>query len=138
MTRDDARLSRLLEDERNKLLADLDYLQEVEYEDIGSGNHLADDGTAAFDQASDQALLRQTQRRLKRINRAVAKLKNGVYGYCEGCGEPIDFARLKALPDARFCFHCQRKRESEGAPLLGPRAFDEGSFNHWNNKGYHA
>ena len=134
MTRDDARLRRLLEEEQTKLLADLAYLEQVEYTDIGAGNHLADDATAAFDQATDQALLRQTQHRLKRIERTLAKFEDGTYGYCEGCGEPIDFARLKALPDARFCLKCQRKREYAGNLAPGPRAFEQGKIGNNNSK----
>jgi len=131
MTRDDARLQRLLETERKKLLADLAYFAQVEYTDIGSSNHLADDATAAYDQASDLALLRQAKHRLKRVDRAIEKFSNGGYGYCECCGEPIDFARLKALPDARFCLQCQRKREVSGdSPAPGPKAFEQGELNH--------
>ena len=137
MTRDDARLQRLPESERKKLLADLAYFDQVEYTDIGSSNHLADDATAAYDQASDLALLRQTKHRLKRVDRALEKFKDGCYGYCEGCGEPIDFARLKALPDARYCMKCQRKREISGGPAPGPKAFEQGEFNH-NSRGYRA
>ena len=135
MTRDDARLLRLLEDERTKLLADLTYFDQVEYTDIGSSNHLADDATAAFDQASDLALYRQAKHRLKRVDRALEKFNNGCYGYCESCAEPIDFARLKALPDARFCMDCQRKREVSGSPAPGPKAFEQGEINGYGSKG---
>ena len=129
MTRDDTRLLRLLEGERTKLLADLAYFDQVEYTDIGSSNHLADDATAAYDQASDLALYRQAKHRLDRVDRALEKFNDGCYGYCEGCGEPIDFARLKALPDARFCMDCQRKREVSGSPAPGPKAFEQGDIN---------
>lgn len=134
MTRDDARLRRLLEQERKTVLADVAYFQQSEPIDISSGNHMADDATAAFDQASGLALLKQAQHRLKRIDRALRKFEEGIYGYCESCGEPIDFARLKALPDARFCLKCQRKREINGSPSPGPRAFEEGKINHDNGR----
>lgn len=133
MTRDDTRLRKLLEEEQTKLLADLAYFETVEYTDIGSGNHLADDATAAYDQASDLALQRQTQHRLKRVERALEKFEEGTFGYCEGCGDPIDFARLKALPDARFCLKCQRKREVSGTLTPGPRAFEQGDIGNDNN-----
>ena len=133
MTRDDARLQRLLDTERKKLLADLAYFDQVEYTDISSSNHLADDATAAYDQASDLALLRQAKHRLKRVDRALEKFNDGCYGYCECCGEPIDFARLKALPDARFCLQCQRKREVSGSPAPGPKAFEQGELYHNHN-----
>ncbi|NOX62426.1 MAG: conjugal transfer protein TraR [Chloroflexi bacterium] len=128
MTRDDARLRRLLEEERSQLLSELAYFETLEYQDIGAGNHMAEAATAAFDQASDLALRNQAERRLERVERALAKFEDGTYGYCESCGQPIDFARLKALPDARFCLKCQRQRELMGAPPTGPRAYEQGAL----------
>lgn len=128
MTRDDARLKRLLEEEKAKLEADIEHLSNIKYRPIVSGNHLAESGTAAYDQASNQALLKQLRHRLQRVERALAKFDNGTYGYCENCGQPIDFARLKALPDARFCLQCQRERETMGGRHLGPRALEQGDI----------
>ena len=67
-----------------------------------------------------------TTQHLQRVDRALAKFTSGTYGYCESCGQPIDFARLKALPDARFCLKCQRQREVPGGPTTGPRALEQG------------
>jgi RNA polymerase-binding transcription factor DksA len=128
MTRDDARLKRLLEEEQARLQGDIDHLSSIKYRRIASSNHMAESATAAYDQASNQALLKQLQHRLKRVERALAKFDNGSYGYCENCGQPIDFARLKALPDARFCLHCQRQRETMGGRNLGPRALEQGDI----------
>ena len=122
MTRNDARLKKLLEAEHEKLLDDIKHLSNIKYRRIASSNHMAENATAAYDQASNQALLQQLKHRLKRVDRALAKFETGTYGYCENCGKPIDFARLKALPDARFCLHCQRERETSGGRSLGPRA----------------
>ncbi len=134
MTRDDARLRRLLEQEKNRLLEDISTLQKRETIEISASNHMADIATEAFEQASGNALLQQAQHRLKRIDHALSKFAAGTYGYCEGCGEPIDFARLKALPDARFCLHCQRKRETNGSLPPGPRAMEQGKINNQNGK----
>ncbi len=128
MTRDDARLKRLLEEEQARLQGDIDHLSSIKYRRIASSNHMAENATAAYDQASNQALLKQLQHRLDRVQRALAKFDNGSYGYCENCGKPIDFARLKALPDARFCLHCQRQRETMGGRSLGPRALEQGEI----------
>lgn len=46
---------------------------------------------------------------LKFVNEALAKIKSGVYGICENCGEEIDEKRLKAYPSAKNCVkHSQR------------------------------
>src|SRR3989344_7058899 len=41
--------------------------------------------------------------RLKNIEEALAKIKNGQYGRCEKCGKDIDEDRLNISPEARFC-----------------------------------
>jgi RNA polymerase-binding transcription factor DksA len=33
--------------------------------------------------------------------------QNGAYGVCEGCGEPIDPARLEAVPGTTLCLGCK-------------------------------
>jgi len=128
MTRDDARLKKMLDDELAKLQEDIAHLSSIKYRRITASNHMAESATAAYDQASNQALLKQLQHRLKRVEHALAKFENGSYGYCENCGKPIDFARLKALPDARFCMHCQRQREVMGGGQLGPKALEQGDI----------
>jgi RNA polymerase-binding transcription factor DksA len=47
------------------------------------------------------------------IDAALCRLAEGAYGQCEGCGEDIAEARLRALPAARFCIECAREREAE-------------------------
>jgi DnaK suppressor protein len=53
-----------------------------------------------------QILLRQTER-------ALAKLENGAYGYCEDTGEPIDLKRLIAQPATSLSLAAQQAREGQ-------------------------
>ena len=46
--------------------------------------------------------------RLKNINLALKKIKEGKYGICEKCGKEIDEKRLKIVPEARFCLKCEK------------------------------
>ena len=55
----------------------------------------------------DLALARQALTAIDEIDRALEKIKNGTYGICERCGEPIMRARLKALPYAALCVACK-------------------------------
>lgn len=87
-------------------------LTEVAAQDhLGYSNHQADDGTAAFDQAKDLAIRINMDSLLKQVNDALRRFENGTYGLCLECGQPIDPARLKAIPYAELCLDCQRKRE---------------------------
>jgi len=99
-------------DEQAKLREQLNRLEaNAHQENIGYGNHMADDATEAFDQTVDVALQRKVEQSLERVNRALAKLDNGTYGLCEECGARIDRARLEALPQARYCLDCQSQKE---------------------------
>ena len=61
--------------------------------------------------AAEQDLTARTadlrSRMLKEIDRALERVVRGSYGVCESCGAEISPARLKAIPWARYCVHCQ-------------------------------
>jgi DnaK suppressor protein len=44
--------------------------------------------------------------RLRALVRAEEKIRDGTYGRCEICGQPIPSARLKAVPEAVRCVPC--------------------------------
>ena len=46
--------------------------------------------------------------RLKNINLALEKIKEGKYGKCEKCSGEIEEERLKVYPDAKWCIKCQK------------------------------
>lgn len=46
------------------------------------------------------------------IDQALLRLKEGSYGICARCGQPIDERRLEALPTARYDAQCQSIIES--------------------------
>ena len=112
MTRDDARLRRLLEVERQRLQDEISHYEVLaRSHNPGLGNHMAADGTEAFEQAAALTMNQAHKRTLAEVERALSRLAAGTYGFCERCGEPIDFARLKALPYANLCIRCQARAE---------------------------
>jgi len=55
---------------------------------------------------------RDRQRKLiAKIDAAIARIKNGEYGYCEVTGEPIDLQRLDARPIAMMTLEAQEEHE---------------------------
>ena len=46
---------------------------------------------------------------VKKVAEALIAIKNGDYGYCRRCDEPIASARLAAQPEANLCLLCQDK-----------------------------
>ena len=43
---------------------------------------------------------------IKMIQAALARIKDGTFGFCVACGEPISKERLEVLPHAPRCKHC--------------------------------
>ena len=106
------KLKMRLEAEKERLLTELSQTNVVERENLGYGNHMADDATEAFEQAKDLALRQNLERLLDQVEDALESFEAGTYGLCVQCGEEIDPARLKALPYATLCLSCQQRRES--------------------------
>jgi len=106
-------VQQILEQEQARLTSEIDGLapHEVIRENLGYGNHMADDATEAFEQAKVLALRRNLEDMLAEVNDALDRLERGTYGICESCAKPIDPERLKVLPYARLCMDCQQKRK---------------------------
>ena len=112
-----------LQDERTRLegvretFADEHLHDETETENLselsGLGQHQADTGTETFEREKDLSILEQVEAELADVEHALRRLEDGTYGICEACGEPIDEARLEALPAARFCLKDQAAAEQE-------------------------
>jgi DnaK suppressor protein len=76
-----------------------------------------DSADLAFDGGSEEVasqLAELESRELLQIERALAKLKQGTYGLCEGCAKKIPVARLNVLPFSTTCIECKREMEIYG------------------------
>ncbi|WP_432084255.1 TraR/DksA C4-type zinc finger protein [Streptomyces sp. WAC 04229] len=63
-------------------------------------------------QADDQPMAAQQaaiERVLKEIDEAFARVEDGTYGACLGCGKPVPGERLEILPYTLYCVACQRR-----------------------------
>ena len=56
------------------------------------------------------ALEKRIREQLVEVENALSKFEAGTYGLCDSCGEPIDPARLEALPHASLCLPCKSKQ----------------------------
>jgi DnaK suppressor protein len=92
----------------DELKAEADLLAlESEPGDIQFDEEGGEGGTANVERELDLVLSAQARAAVDEIDRALAKIDNGTYGTCEGCGQPIPRARLKALPYAALCVQCK-------------------------------
>ena len=97
---------------RKALTGDLSHLKALA--DPGPGGDPAD---AAVDTAQDEInsqLAELESRELVQIERAMARMRDGTYGLCEGCGCKIPMARLNALLYTTTCIECHREQERTG------------------------
>ena len=85
-------------------------------------NSLDDNSTSAdiVDQASSYTEknvgMRAINRQIKlisKIDEALKRIQDGVYGFCEETGEPIGIKRLEARPVATFCLEAQEMHEKK-------------------------
>ena len=96
---------------RRALAGDLSLLKELREQSTGDVVDFALD--SAQDEISSQ-LAEVESRELASIDNALERMREGTYGLCESCNDPIPFARLQALPYAVTCIQCQREMEKKG------------------------
>jgi DnaK suppressor protein len=51
------------------------------------------------------------EKKLALVKEAIKKIEKGKYGVCEKCGRNISEARLKIVPEAKFCVKCQGQKQ---------------------------
>lgn len=73
--------------------------------------HMADIGTANYEQEFALGLLDSERKLLREINEALQRIEDRTYGICEGTGKEIAKARLEANPWARYCVEYARMVE---------------------------
>lgn len=78
----------------------------------------ADRASAESDRAFTLRIRDRERRLIRKIQAAIQRLDDGVYGICEECGEEISIPRLKARPVTKLCINC-KSRQEEGENLRG-------------------
>ena len=73
--------------------------------------HMADIGTDNYEQEFALGLMDSERKLLRDIDEALGRIEKKTYGTCEGTGELIGKARLKARPWARYCVEYARMLE---------------------------
>lgn len=79
----------------------------------GYSFHMADVATDNFDREFNLGLASGEQQSLNLIDAALRKIKEGTYGFCEGCSKSISQKRLMAVPHAPLCLKCQELEEKK-------------------------
>jgi len=72
---------------------------------------LADIASDDMDRKMIEAIGTQELKRLKLIESALTRIKQGKYGHCIKCGKRIPQDRLIAIPYALMCIECKSEEE---------------------------
>lgn len=74
------------------------------------------DEADAATQSSERELLFELsdneRKSLDAMEAALRKIEKGQYGACEACQKKIAAPRLRVMPHARYCIHCQARFET--------------------------
>ena len=75
------------------------------------GDDQADTGTKTFEREQEITLANNLLERITQVERAIDRLGQGNYGWCEKCGNQIPVERLAAFPSATLCVSCKQLEE---------------------------
>ena len=85
------------------------YLSNTDHE-ISSAD-IVDQASSQTEKTVEMRTLNRQIKLLSKINKAIKKINNNTYGYCEETGEPIGLKRLIARPIATLSIEAQEKHE---------------------------
>ena len=87
------------------------YLNEID-EEISSAD-IVDQAASQAEKTVEMRTLNRQIKLLSKIDKALKRIKDNTYGYCEETGEPIGLKRLIARPIATLSIEAQEKHEKD-------------------------
>jgi RNA polymerase-binding transcription factor len=111
-----ADLKKILEDRRREIMSEVqgkirDVRTEGNTQKLNEVFDAGESSEADIQEDIEFALIQMKAETLQKINEALGRLEEGLYGNCYECGEEISEPRLRALPFAVRCKDCEEARE---------------------------
>ena len=85
------------------------YLRDVDHE-ISSPD-IVDQASSQTEKAVEMRTMNRQRKLLSKIDKAIKRIQDDTFGYCEETGEPIGIKRLIARPVATLSIEAQEKHE---------------------------
>ena len=79
--------------------------------EVSYDEDFADAGSFTFEREKEFSIANNVTDLRTKTDRALHRIEEGRYGICESCGQPIESARLKALPHVTLCLKCKKAEE---------------------------
>jgi DnaK suppressor protein len=99
-----------LQAEYDSTITEITELQRERLTD-SAGDDQADTGSKTLEREQEITLANNLLERITQVERAIDRLGEGNYGYCERCGNAIPVERLAAFPSATLCVTCKQLEE---------------------------
>lgn len=74
--------------------------------------HPADLGSEVFEREKDMGLLEILEIEKEKVDDALQRYEQGLYGICESCGQNIEPARLERIVNTTLCAQCAYKTQN--------------------------
>ena len=87
------------------------YLNDIDHE-ISSPD-IVDQASSQTEKTVEMRTINRQRKLLSKIDKAVKRIEDNTYGYCEETGEPIGLKRLIARPIATLSIEAQEKHEKD-------------------------
>ncbi|MFA9486539.1 RNA polymerase-binding protein DksA [Moraxella haemolytica] len=104
---------------KEELMSEAERTKDYINEETGTMADINDRAT----QEEEFALALRTRDRerklIRKIDKSIAEIDTGDYGYCETCGTEIGLKRLEARPTATQCIDCKTLSEMKEKQNLG-------------------
>jgi DnaK suppressor protein len=70
-----------------------------------------DRATMESDRSFELRIRGRERKLMDKVEEALARIDDGTFGVCAGCGEEIAVKRLQARPVAKYCIDCKTRQE---------------------------
>ncbi len=103
--------NRLKAQKKELLVGALEALNELPGQTVFSD--LGDQASAEIDRNFMLRLKGRERKLLKKIEEAIERIDQGIFGICDKCGMAINIKRLEARPVTSMCIECKTLQEEE-------------------------
>ncbi len=113
---------KLFEEQKNGILYNDKVVREDFKVDVDDRSDELDQATSDAEQSMRMRLRNREMLYLKKIDEALRRIDDSIFGLCDACEEEIEPRRLMARPTATLCVSCKEDEEKlEGLNASGLR-----------------
>lgn len=108
------KIKQLLEEQKARVERQLQRLKKDDPFLASDRSIIDEPGTVSFEEEGHTRIesnIKESEKLLKQIKKALAKIGIGKYGQCDICSKQIDPKRLAVFPMATLCLSCEQKQE---------------------------